>query len=306
MHTILGSNGAVGTALAKALNAYTESLRLVSRAPRRVNPGDELMSLNLFDPAAVMKAVEGSDVVYVTIGFPGQGRLWSSNWLSFIQNVLASARENAARVVFFDNVLLYDPDHLGDMTESTPVRPITRKAATRARVAEIVMEAATSESPRTLIARSADLIAPTGSLVVEMVYRRLAAGENAQWIGSLEKAHSCTYVHDAARAVALLGNTPEAFGRAWHLPTDPTPLTGAEWVELFAREMGLTPRVDLLKSRSLKLSGLFNGQTRELADIAYLFDREYRFKSEDFVAQFSMEPTPAAGAVNEIITTMRR
>ncbi|TVQ23856.1 MAG: NAD-dependent epimerase/dehydratase family protein [Spirochaetaceae bacterium] len=306
MHTILGSNGAVGTALAKALNAYTEDLRLVSRAPRRVNPGDELMSLNLFDSAAVMKAVEGSDVVYVTIGFPGQGRLWSSNWLSFIQNVLAAARENAASVVFFDNVLLYDPDHLGDMTESTPVRPVTRKATTRARVAEIVMEAAASESPRALIARSADLIAPTGSLVVEMVYRRLAAGENAQWIGSLDKAHSCTYVHDAARAVALLGNTPEAFGRAWHLPTDPTPLTGTEWVELFAREMGLTPRVDLLKSRSLKLSGLFNSQTKELADIAYLFDREYRFKSEDFVARFRMEPTPAAGAVNEIITTMRR
>ncbi len=306
MHTILGSNGAVGTALAKALNAYSEKIRLVSRAPRKVNPGDELMSLNLFDAGAVQKAVQGSEVVYVTIGFPGQGRQWSSNWLGFIQNVLAAARENGARLVFFDNVLLYDPDHLGDMTESTPVRPVTRRGATRAKVAEVVMEAAAEENPRALIARSADLIAPTGSLVVEMVYRRLAAGENAQWIGALDRAHSCTYVHDAARAVALLGNTPEAFGRVWHLPTDQTPLTGSDWVELFAREMGLTPRVDLLGSKSLKLSGLFNSQTRELADIAYLFDREYQFRSTDFVERFKMEPTPAAGAVNEIIATMRR
>ncbi|MFW6252470.1 MAG: NAD-dependent dehydratase, partial [bacterium] len=200
----------------------------------------------------------------------------------------------------------YDPEHLGDMTESTPIRPITRKGTTRAKVAQIVMEAAEAASPHALIARSADLIAPTGSLVVEMVYRRLAAGENARWIGSLDKPHSCTYVHDAARAVALLGNTPDAFGRTWHLPTDQTPITGRDWVELFAREMGLTPRVDLLKSKSLRLSGLFNAETRELADIAYLFDREYQFRSADFVERFSMEPTPPAGAVNEIITAMRR
>ncbi|MFP4509932.1 MAG: NAD-dependent epimerase/dehydratase family protein [Spirochaetaceae bacterium] len=306
MHTILGSNGAVGTALAKALNVYTENIRLVSRAPRRANPGDELMSVNLLDATAVQKAVQGSEVVYVTIGFPGQGRQWAANWMSFIQNVLAAARENASRLVFFDNVLLYDPEHLGDMTESTPIRPITRKGTTRAKVAQIVMEAAEAASPHALIARSADLIAPTGSLVVEMVYRRLAAGENARWIGSLDKPHSCTYVHDAARAVALLGNTPDAFGRTWHLPTDQTPITGRDWVELFAREMGLTPRVDLLKSKSLRLSGLFNAETRELADIAYLFDREYQFRSADFVERFSMEPTPPAGAVNEIITAMRR
>ena len=31
------------------------------------------------------------------------------------------------------------------------------------------------------------------------------------------------YTPDAARAVALLGNTPDAFNQVWHLPTDKNP-----------------------------------------------------------------------------------
>jgi len=39
MQTILGSGGAIGIELAKALTAYTLDIKLVSRNPKKVNNG---------------------------------------------------------------------------------------------------------------------------------------------------------------------------------------------------------------------------------------------------------------------------
>jgi hypothetical protein len=34
------------------------------------------------------------------------------------------------------------------------------------------------------------------------------------------KKHSFIYTPDAAKATAILGNTPDAYNQVWHLPTD--------------------------------------------------------------------------------------
>ena len=67
--TILGSGGAIGIELAKALTEYTTDIRLVSRNPVKVNPTDELISADLLNPLEVESSVKGSSIVYVTVGF---------------------------------------------------------------------------------------------------------------------------------------------------------------------------------------------------------------------------------------------
>lgn len=62
MQTILGSGGAIGIELAKALKEFTREIRLVSRNPKKVNPNDELMSADLLKAADVLKAVQGSKI----------------------------------------------------------------------------------------------------------------------------------------------------------------------------------------------------------------------------------------------------
>ena len=68
MQTILGSGGAIGIELAKALMSYTTNIRLVSRNPQRVNESDQLYKANLTKPNEVLKVVESSEVVYLTVG----------------------------------------------------------------------------------------------------------------------------------------------------------------------------------------------------------------------------------------------
>ena len=69
MQTILGSGGIIGTDLAKELVRYTDDIRLVSRNPLRVSPGDKLFPADLTVRELVMDAVKGSDIVYLTAGF---------------------------------------------------------------------------------------------------------------------------------------------------------------------------------------------------------------------------------------------
>ncbi len=127
MQTILGSGGAIGTELAKALPEYTDKIRLVSRNPVKVNEADELWSADLLDPTALFGAVEGSDIVYVTIGFPYKAKFWAKNWPPFMKNVIEACKKFDCKLVFFDNVYMYDPEHMAKMTEETPIRPVSKK-----------------------------------------------------------------------------------------------------------------------------------------------------------------------------------
>lgn len=71
--------GAVGAPLALELKSYTEKIRLVSRTPQQVN-ADELFTANLTSAKAVMDAVKGSEVAYLTAGKKYDINVWQRDW----------------------------------------------------------------------------------------------------------------------------------------------------------------------------------------------------------------------------------
>ncbi len=160
MQTILGAGGAVGRELAKALKEYTNEIRLVSRNPVKVNPTDELVAADLLNPDEVRSAVEGTSVAYVTVGLRYDLEVWEKKWPVLIKNVLTACKEHDCKLVFFDNIYMYDEHHLNGMTEETPVNPPSRKGKVRARIADMIMEETKEGVLRALIARSADFYGP--------------------------------------------------------------------------------------------------------------------------------------------------
>jgi uncharacterized protein YbjT (DUF2867 family) len=76
MQTILGAGGIIGKELAKELKNYTDTIRLVSRNPVKVNQDDLLFNADLTDKNKVLQAVEGSDVVYLCPGFAYSAKIW--------------------------------------------------------------------------------------------------------------------------------------------------------------------------------------------------------------------------------------
>ncbi len=294
MQTILGANGTIGKLLAKDLLAYTDRIRLVSRNPERINESDELHPADLTLPGEVDRAVEGSDIVYLVVGLEYRVKVWEEKWPALMRDTINACIKHNARLVFFDNVYMYDRNFISDMTENTPVNPSSRKGAVRRQISEMLLQAVRERNLKALIARSADFYGPdnNNNFITQMVLKNLSRGKKAMWFVNSDLKHSFTYTPDAARATALLGNTPDAYGEVWHLPTDSRKITGRQIITMFASELGKNPEISILPKFMLLPLGLFIPVMREMPEMMYQYDRDYFFNSSKFTERFGISATP--------------
>ncbi len=303
MQTILGSGGNIGVELARQLKAYTPYIRLVSRNPKAVNPDDELFPADLTKADQIDRAVAGSEVVYVTIGFEYKTKVWRQRWPPFIQAVVAACQTHGAKLVFFDNVYMYDQRAIPHQTEESPINPPSEKGKVRAELVRLILDEVKKGTLTALIARSADFYGPNGtnSVLQAMVTENLLKGKTAMWPSNADKRHNFTYTPDAAKATALLGNTPEAFNQTWHLPTDRSRLTGRDWAALFASEMGGKPDVQVLPTWAIGLLGVFIPFLGEFRPMLYQYEGDYFFDSSKFEERFNFTPTTPREAVRAMV-----
>lgn len=306
MQTILGSGGAIGTALAKVLPTYTQHIRLVSRNPKKVNSTDELLSADLCNAEETDKAVAQSNIVYLTVGLPYNKKIWQRDWPVIMNNVIAACAKHKAKLVFFDNVYMYNPKDLNPATEASSKQPISEKGKVREAIAKTLLLATQRGEVEALIARSADFygagVAGT-SMLTETVIKPLAAGKSANWMGDMDKRHSFTYVKDAAMATALLGNTADAYGEVWHLPTADNPPTGKQWIGMVAKALKTEPKGRSVPKFMLQLMGLFNKTLGEVVEMMYQYEHDYVFLSNKFEDRFKIKPTPYEVGLLETINT---
>ena len=306
MQTILGSGGAIGNELAKALKVYTNEIRLVSRNPEKINESDQLFAADLLNPDELENAIKGSEIVYVTVGFPYSYKEWREKWPKFINNLLRICESETCKLVFFDNVYMYDEDNLNPMTEKTPVNPPSKKGEIRAGISLKIMEMVASGKIKALIARSADFYGPSikdSSILTEMVFKPLSNGKTANWLAKDTCKHSFTFTPDAGKATALLGNTEMAYGQIWHLPTASNPFTGKQWIETIAKEMNVKPDYRVISKFMVRLIGLFVPVMKESVEMLYQFDRDYIFDSGKFEKEFDFKPTSYQDGIIKIIET---
>ena len=301
MQTILGANGTIGKLLSKELSQYTDRVRLVSRNPRRINESDELHPTDLLKPGAVYKAVEGSDVVYLVVGLEYKLKVWEQMWPRLMRETIDACIAHNSKLVFFDNIYMYGRDAVPHMTEESPVNPSSRKGAVRKKISEMLLSAERQGRITALIARSADFYGPDirNSFVNEMVLKNLAAGKSAMWFMNKNVNHSFTYTPDAAAATALIGNTPDAYGQVWHLPTDSSRLTGADFIKMYAEELKVKPRMTVLSPIMIRFLGLFIPVMREMPEMMYQYDRDYFFDSSKFTTRFGVTATPYLTGIRE-------
>ena len=303
MQTILGAGGNIGVALARLLPGYTDRVRLVSRHPKATNDLDEVLAADLRNKSEVLAAVAGSDVVYLTVGLKYSAGVWKRYWPVIMENVLDACEFHRARLVFFDNVYMYDCEALSHMTEQTPIKPCSAKGQVRAQLVRMLTERVEQGRVEALVARSADFYGPgnTNSVLLETVYHNLKAAKTANWLASDQYVHSFTYTPDAAEATALLGNTPEVYNQVWHLPTSSERLNGREWVELIAQALGVKPSYRIVSHLMVRMIGLFVPIMAETREMMYQYDRDYFFDSSKFEDHFDYTPTDYATGIATII-----
>ena len=140
MQTILGAGGSVSIELAKSLKYFTDEIRLVGRNPRKVNETDQLYAADLTNRQEVFKAIEGSEIVYLTVGLDYSTKIWQQLWPPLMQNVIDACIESNAKLVFFDNVYAIGGDFVGHIKEDSPISPTSKKGEIRAQIDLMLIE----------------------------------------------------------------------------------------------------------------------------------------------------------------------
>ena len=288
MQTILGANGQIATELARELKRnYSDELKLVSRRPRKVHDTDLLEAADLLDAEQTARAVQGSSVVYFTAGLPPDTQLWEQQFPAMLHNALTASRAAGTPFVYFDNTYMY-PQNAQLQTEQTAFAPVGRKGRVRAAMAEMVLsEMARGEIP-VLIARAPEFYGPaqTQSITNTLVIDRLKAGKTPLAPVRDDRLRTLIWTPDASRALALLGNTPDAYGQTWHLPCWDERLSYRQWVPMACEVFERKPSYRVLSKWILQSVGLFSRPVDELRELLPRYEQDNLFDSDKFKCRF--------------------
>ncbi len=297
VHTILGAGGSVANALVPLLGQRNVALRLVGRHPTPV-AGAETRTADLTDRQQTLKAVAGSDIVYLLAGLKYNRKVWADCWPQIIDNTIEACKQTGARLIFFDNVYMYGRV-LGPMTEEAPYRPSSRKGQIRAAIATTLERAWKAGDLTAMIARAADFYGPGAKTGVPnvLVFDPMSQGKTPMCLVSDVLPHSFTYVPDAAQALVTLAESDAAWNQVWHLPTAPRPLTSREFISTAAAAMGRPEKYRILSRRMVKIFGLFDPVVGEVHEMLYQNDGSYVFDSSKYARAFGFTGTPYAEGI---------
>jgi nucleoside-diphosphate-sugar epimerase len=288
MQTILGSGGQIAIGLAQTLRqSYTADIRLVSRRPSKVDDADEIVVADLLDVEATVKAVSGSETVYFTAGLPPDTELWERQFPTMLDNALRASRQAGARFVYFDNTYMY-PQDARLLDEATAFEPVGRKGRVRAAMATRVLEEMARRDIPVLIARAPEFYGPakTQSFTNALIIDKIKAGTTPRIPVRDDTRRTLIWTPDASRALALLGNTPDAFGQTWHLPCDDHRLTYRELVAVAAEILGRELSYTVLSKSTLWALGLLSRPVRELRELLPRYACDSLFDSNKFKQRF--------------------
>ena len=288
MQTILGANGQIAIELARELQRnHTNDLRLVSRNPRKVNETDSLVSANLLDARQTLDAVKGSRIVYFTAGLPPDTQLWEAQFPTMLKNALDACRAAGASFAYFDNTYMYPQDDRLQ-TEDTPFAPVGRKGKVRAAMASMVLEEMARGEIPVLIGRAPEFYGPgkTQSFTNALVIEKLQAGKKPRVPVRDDTRRTLIWTPDASRALAALGNAPDAFGQTWHLPCCDDRLTYKEFVAMASEVFGREPAYSVIGKWTLTAAGLFSKPVREIRELLPRYEQDNLFDSTKFKRRF--------------------
>ncbi len=304
MHTILGINGSTGVEIAKELKKRNISTRGVSR---REFLGDwEHVKGDVLNLESVTKAVAGSKVVYCCVGLEYKIEVWRRDWLPLVENVIAASLATNAKLIFIDNVYMYGLVQ-GEMTETTPMNPTSEKGKVRKAVVEKLTDAFQNRGLEGCIARSADFYGPDceKSMITETGFKNAAKGKTMQWLGKMDRVHAYTFTPDIGRACVNLATSDKINGDVWHLPTAPA-ISAKEMSKMIALGMGTSEKVTPLRGTILSVLGIFIPILRELKEMMYQYDEDYRFSSDKYEKAFNEKPTSYQDGVRETVAFYKK
>ncbi|MBF9133501.1 NAD-dependent epimerase/dehydratase family protein [Plantactinospora sp. S1510] len=297
LQVIVGA-GPVGRSVARLLVERGDRVRLVSRRGTGPDhPGIERIAADGADQERLTELVGGAATLY-NCANPAYHR-WPTDWPPIAASALTAAERAGAVLAVTSNLYGYGPVD-GPMTEDTPMRPSGAKGQVRTRMWQDASALHEAGRIRMTEVRGSDYLgAGAQTPFTVLVVPKVLAGRRASVPADLDAPHTWTYVGDVARTLVAAADDERAWGRPWHVPSQP-PASVRELAVRLSELVGTpAPRLASMPAPLLWLGGLFDPTARELRETAYQFRRPFVLDSSAATATFGITPTGLDDALRE-------
>ena len=292
-HLVIGA-GVIGGRVAQLLAERGEQVSVVSRSG--AGPADVTrVAADARDAETMTRLASGAAVIYNCVNPPYHR--WPTDWPPIAASVLSAAESSGAVLVTLSNLYGYgpraggyDPSH--PMTEETPLAATGPKGRVRARVWQDALAAHQSGRVRAVEVRAADFVGPGAeSALGERALRQIRQGKSVSVLGRADRLHTWSFTEDVAGMLVVAGADPDAWGHAWHVPSN-EPRTQREVISDLGAAAGTGPaRVRPVPSTVLAGMGLVWPLMRELRETEYQFRDDFVMDSSAAQATFGLKPT---------------
>ena len=290
IHLVIGA-GNVGKSLALLLAEAGEKVVLATKSGSGPShPNIARFAVDASDPQALIAIAPEAVAIYNCVNPPYTR--WLKDWPALAESFLVYAEKTGAVLVTCSNLYGYGRV-TGVIKESTPLNATFATGVLRA---QMWQEAKRRHDAGRIVmteVRSADFIcAGPQSRVGIRVMSKILNGKKGQVLGPIDQPHSWTFPLDIARLMQAVAQDPQAWGKAWHVPSNP-PKTQFEVVSEMAALGGISKiTLTQIPDRLWNFLALFNPMLKSLKETAYQMETPFIIDDRAAREAFGIEPTP--------------
>lgn len=302
-HIVIGA-GPIGTATALLIADHGDEVVVVTRSGS--GPTHPAVSLTRADASSAHEMTEiatGAVAIYDCAN-PAYNR-WPTDWPPIAESLLTAAEQSDAVLVTVSNLYGYGRVS-GPITEDLPLAAHGPKGQTRAQMWRDALAAHQAGRVRATEVRASDYVGPgVEGHLGDRVVPKLLAGKDVTVMKTADSLHSWTATVDVARLLVTVAADERAWGRPWHVPSNP-PRTQREAVGDLCRVAGVKPvAVKEYPEILIRAMGLFNPVMRELPEVAYQLKDPFVLDSTAAESTFALAPTPWDDVLDGVIASFR-
>jgi len=292
LHVLFGA-GQVGYPLAQGLRSAGKRVRVAKRTAGHVPPGCEVVLGDASDPGFCIGAAGGATTVYHCMNPPYDARSWAEKLPRYMDNLIAAAARNSARLVVLDNLYMLGRPGGRRLNEDTAINPCSRKGEIRARAAEQLFDAHRRGDVHATSGRASDFYGPGGTLTAlgDYFWPRALAAKTVYSPFPLDAVHTYHYIPDVAAGLAALGCAePDVDGRPWMLPCAPAGSL-RDLTRRLADAVDRPLKVAQVPRWMVKAAGMMSPLMRELDEMLYQWEEPFVVDDRRFRERFGLGPT---------------
>ncbi|PQZ93620.1 epimerase [Arthrobacter sp. MYb227] len=296
--------GPIGCTVALTLANQGHNVTLASRSGNGPeHRGIKKIRADALQPTQLDAAVDGANAVFHCIHAAYSAKAWAQTLPVAEEAILALAGKHGIPVIFPESLYSYSkPGEV--MREDSPRNATGGKRGIRT----ALLHARAASDTNTVSVVASDYYGPyaqmvhAGTRMLEAVHsgRRLVA------VGNPIVPHSFTFLPDLAAAMIRAALREDLWNNVLHAPTAP-PASQQAMLEAFAEAAGRpAPKISGISGHLLRAAGLVHPATRELAEMAYQFDKPFAMNSAHSQALLGLSPTLLAEGARRTVEWWRK